>query len=106
VIGVVLTGFLSDGTAGLIAIRAAGGLAVIQDPEDASVAAMPQSAVQIAGPDYTARLADVAPLLIKLVPVPETPGRVGAETMYPIERMRDVVDKNMARQLWNERRGD
>src|SRR4051812_11286149 len=34
-IGVVLTGLLDDGTDGLIAIKVAGGMSVIQDPEDA-----------------------------------------------------------------------
>src|SRR5262249_37348973 len=49
VIGVVLTGALYDGSAGLLAVRAAGGLAVAQDPSDALVAAMPQNATEIAG---------------------------------------------------------
>src|SRR5262249_11645932 len=39
VIGVILTGALNDGVAGLIAVRAAGGVAAIQDPKDALVAA-------------------------------------------------------------------
>src|SRR5262245_36360005 len=43
VIAVVLTGALNDGSAGLLAVRRAGGLAVVQDPLDALVAAMPRN---------------------------------------------------------------
>jgi chemotaxis response regulator CheB len=46
VIGIVLSGALDDGTAGLVAIKAQGGLAIVQDPNDAIVGAMPRSALE------------------------------------------------------------
>ena len=46
VIGVLLSGSLSDGSVGLRAIERCGGVNVVQDPEDALVPAMPRSALR------------------------------------------------------------
>jgi two-component system chemotaxis response regulator CheB len=52
VIGVVLTGMLDDGTAGLLAIQKCGGITVVQDPKDAAYPGMPQSALNNLKVDY------------------------------------------------------
>jgi two-component system chemotaxis response regulator CheB len=118
VIGVILTGGLSDGAAGLMAVRAAGGVAVVQDPRDAAVAAMPRSATEIAGADHIVPAAELAPLLINLVrgtepPSPGGPNRRAQpmasreqQPVDPIERMPDTVDEDMAEQARNGRRGE
>ncbi|MGY3621042.1 chemotaxis protein CheB [Bradyrhizobium sp. USDA 10063] len=46
VIGVVLSGFLSDGAAGLNAIKRCGGFALVQDPKDATADEMPLRALE------------------------------------------------------------
>jgi len=67
VIGVVLTGLLDDGTEGLIAIKAAGGLSIVQDPADAQWPSMPRSALARDHVDYSVRLSDLGALLDRLV---------------------------------------
>ena len=66
VIGVILTGMLDDGTAGLIAIRKCGGVTVVQDPAEAAYPAMPQSALANLKVDHCVRLADMGKLLDRL----------------------------------------
>jgi two-component system, chemotaxis family, protein-glutamate methylesterase/glutaminase len=75
VIGVVLSGALNDGTAGLKAIKRCGGQAVVQDPEDATVPDMPRSALRHGAVDHCVPVAEMAGLLARLVaePAGETP---------------------------------
>lgn len=70
VIGVVLTGLLDDGTEGLIAIKAAGGLSIVQDPADAEWPSMPRSALERDHVDHSVALADLGALLNRLVREP------------------------------------
>ncbi len=73
VIGVVLSGVLDDGSAGLISIKRYSGLAVVQDPADAMYPGMPQSAIEADDPDYIVPVSEMAALLIELarIEVPE-----------------------------------
>jgi len=63
VIGVLLTGSLNDGTAGLKDVRAQGGIAVVQHPGDAACPAMPASALKHAGADHCVSLQAMPALL-------------------------------------------
>jgi two-component system, chemotaxis family, protein-glutamate methylesterase/glutaminase len=66
VIGVVLTGAGKDGTAGLQAIKLAGGLGIVQTPADAAHRGMPMSALQGANPDFCMPLNEIGALLTSL----------------------------------------
>lgn len=66
-VGLLLSGFLDDGTVGLQAIKARGGHAVVQEPEDAAAPDMPASALRHAAVDAVRRAADIAPALVDLV---------------------------------------
>ena len=70
VIGVVLTGYLDCGTAGMMSIRSRGGLTVVQDPRDASVPDMPRSVISHVEVDHIAPLQEIPGLLSQLVPQP------------------------------------
>src|SRR5438067_9028898 len=65
-IGVVLSGALDDGTAGLWAIKMRGGAAVVQDPSDAMHRSMPINALDNVAVDYKVPVADMGPLLARL----------------------------------------
>jgi two-component system chemotaxis response regulator CheB len=61
--GILLTGANHDGAEGLAAIRAAGGLTIVQDPLDAAVPTMPQEAIRRCAPHLVLPLQDIAALL-------------------------------------------
>ena len=103
VIGVVLSGALSDGTAGLRAIKRCGGLAVVQDPEDALVPSMPRSALGHLEVDYVRTVAEMPALLARLVrepsgPSPEVPVDVRLEAAIAAQELADMkVDQALGR---------
>ena len=66
VIGVVLTGAMGDGTAGLWTIKLRGGTTIVQDPDEALHASMPRNAIQHVKVDHVAPLAEIAALLARL----------------------------------------
>lgn len=66
-IGIILTGAGNDGSKGLLSIKERGGLAIVQDPDDAEIGSMPRSALQLLEADYVVILKQVSTLLMKLV---------------------------------------
>jgi two-component system chemotaxis response regulator CheB len=73
VIGIILSGALDDGTAGLWYVKQCGGLALVQLPADAEVPSMPQHALREVAVDYALPVAEMAGVLVRLCtePLPE-----------------------------------
>jgi two-component system chemotaxis response regulator CheB len=67
VIGVVLTGLLGDGTAGMFAIKRRGGLAVIQDPSDAAFPSMPLNVLRATDVDFTGSVSEIGRFIVDCV---------------------------------------
>ncbi|MBB4603093.1 two-component system chemotaxis response regulator CheB [Hymenobacter luteus] len=70
VVGVVLTGMLHDGTAGLDFIKRCGGVALVQDPADAEYPSMPESAMRNVEVDYVLPIDMMGRVLQELVGIP------------------------------------
>ncbi|RZJ13257.1 MAG: chemotaxis protein CheB [Rubrivivax sp.] len=66
VAGVLLTGANSDGAVGMAAIHDAGGLTIVQLPQDADVPTMPEAAIARCQPDHILALKDIPPMLLQL----------------------------------------
>ena len=73
VIGVILSGTRDDGTAGLGEIKRRGGLAVVQDPDDAAYPSMPENALERVDVDHVVDLEGMGALLTSLVSDPRDP---------------------------------
>jgi two-component system chemotaxis response regulator CheB len=104
VIGVVLTGMLDDGTAGLRSIQRCGGVTVVQDPEDAAYSAMPQSAIDNVKVDFCVPLKDMGALLAKLVSQPHgktktAPHDIRTEAVIAERVLSDIKQVNGLGQL-------
>lgn len=87
VIGVVLTGLLDDGAAGIVAIKRCGGITVAQDPADAKFPGMPGNAVATGMVDYQVKAAELGETLARLVRTPAgdrftVPEHVEVENRY------------------------
>lgn len=73
VVGVVLTGLLDDGSAGLLAVKHCGGITVVQDPDDAEYPEMPREALRRALPDHVLPLSAMPRLFDRLARQPAGP---------------------------------
>jgi two-component system chemotaxis response regulator CheB len=80
VIGIILTGLLNDGTAGMLAIKRSGGICIVQEPHEAEFDAMPYNVLTKVDVDYRVSISDMGyilddifskPINTKFTPIPE-----------------------------------
>jgi two-component system chemotaxis response regulator CheB len=90
-VGVVLSGALDDGTAGIAAIKTRGGVAIVQDPAEAAYRGMPESARSHVPVDHVLRVGDMGTVIARRLAEP-VPDRV------PVENSRlDELEARLAR---------
>jgi two-component system chemotaxis response regulator CheB len=91
VIALILSGTLDDGSSGMVCIKERGGMALVQDPQDAIYPGMPQSAIENAEIDHILPLAEIPALISRLVREPFDEEDVVAGEYY--EEELDVVER-------------
>ena len=87
VVGVVLTGYLDDGTVGLQAIKKRGGVAIVQDPSESEYPSMAKSALRYVRVDHCSSLAEIPDLLVRLSNEPAD------QEAYPVTQEIEVESK-------------
>jgi two-component system chemotaxis response regulator CheB len=107
VVGVVLSGNLDDGTAGLMAIRRQGGVAMVQDPSEAAYGDMPQSALSAMRVDFCLPVVELAQRLILLAhaPIADTAASAAGAADSNMKRELDAMAMNIDQMSSDERPG-
>ncbi|PKL76770.1 MAG: chemotaxis protein CheB, partial [Candidatus Melainabacteria bacterium HGW-Melainabacteria-1] len=101
VIGMVLTGYLDDGTVGLQTIKKRGGLTVVQDPTEAAYPSMPRTALSYVKIDHTVPIVEAGALLVRLVAEP-APAQEDFPTSPELEIESDIAEQLMNTQQFLE----
>ena len=106
VVGVILTGALDDGTAGLWAIKKLGGTAVVQDPKDAMFPSMPENALKYVSVDHCVSVTEMPALLMDLTTKPaerkgvvEVPNHLNLEVRIAKQ---DPAIEHDIREIWEK----
>lgn len=116
VIGIVLSGMLDDGTAGLQEVRAQGGVAVIQNPQEALFRSMPQSVLEHGDADYVLPISEMGPVLRRLTQYQTPPQLLPEQEALPEQEgasavsnetppAEETVEEDIAAQEQGERDG-
>lgn len=95
VVGVVLSGVLDDGSAGLVAIASRGGATVVQDPGDALYDGMPRAAMRLVQVDHVVPADDLGKVLAERVGDLVDPAR--SPELSPLEQVEaDIAERGDA----------
>ncbi len=92
VVGVILSGLLDDGAAGMVAIKSHGGAAIIQDPDDALFGDMPRNAAHYIKPDRVLPVKEIAGALVELVGEVPRRGLAAVGHPQPSEKKDDELE--------------
>lgn len=96
VVGVVLSGQLDDGTVGLAEIKRAGGVAVVQDPDETPFPSMPKSAIAHVNVDYILPVDEIGRILEHLVLDQQTAERAVHRDGANVRRELDVLTQHQS----------
>jgi two-component system, chemotaxis family, protein-glutamate methylesterase/glutaminase len=96
VIGIVLSGALDDGTAGLWMIKHFGGIAIVQNPADAVMPSMPENALREVKVDYSVAVSAMPALLERLCAAP-IPANLERNEITPQEQESIQQELNVAK---------
>lgn len=88
VVGVILSGWLDDGTAGLRAIRERSGTTIVQHPDDAFASSMPLNAIKNVEIDQILAVKDIGAALVRLINTP-----AGEEVTHPVSKEMELEVK-------------
>jgi len=102
VIGIVLSGALYDGSLGLMAVKLRGGVAIVQDPREATIDSMPRTALKSMQADYVLGAAKMASVIVDLTPTPIEEQR-GAPVTETDEPLAAVIAADFSEQAHDER---
>ena len=102
-VGVVLTGYLDDGTSGLLAIKRCGGLAIVQDPDDADYPDMPTNALTEVEVDYRLPISKMGEVIHHIV---EQPAAYIETVPKDIEKEVEIAERVMSDINREEKLGD
>jgi two-component system chemotaxis response regulator CheB len=94
--GVILSGALDDGTYGLKVLKDSGGMAVVQDPNEAIFSSMPANAIRFVDVDYVLPAAQIAELIIRSSAVRAEGEGVRAEGKGAMARKKEIEPQNVA----------
>jgi len=103
VVGVILSGALYDGSAGLLAVKARGGLAIVQDPGEAAVDSMPRSALRLVEADHILSATAIGATLASLATVPAASDGGTMATTDDDELIAEVIEADFAAQAEDRR---
>ncbi len=102
VVGVLLSGALDDGVAGLAEIKRCGGMVVVQDPETAQFPSMPSNAIKHVDVDYVVPVQEIGMLIARRAVTENT----AMQKQESIERRQvQLLCPDCQGPIWEERQG-